>query len=301
MNQKRNIFLSHSHKDKLFVRQLAENLERAGLSCWVDEAELDIGDSIIDRIGQGIYESDLVAAVISTNSVSSAWVQKELQLAMTREISGKRIRVLPIILNSCTELIPYYLRDKLYADFRDAERFQNNLDLLIRAVQRRLELPKDEGALVGSIDVGAVVHDQGDGFFGFRVLRIMGRSAVIHSSAGLLLILLAMFLQRSGWVHTSKGIGVAGGAVMMSGLITWASSYFFQVAFDRDRRLLYDWERIGDTGFCFTRKWRERYRVGASVTAHRTGMALQAFAMLLMTSGLVLFLFVWIVEIVRGK
>ena len=267
----------------------------------LDEAELDIGDSIIDRISQGIYESDLVAAVISKKSVSSAWVQKELQLAMTREISGSKIRVLPIIIDSCTELIPYYLRDKLYADFRDTERFQDNLDLLIRSVQRRLEIPKDEGVIVGGIDVGTVVHDQGEGFHGFREIRTMAQTAIFSACAGVAILIMAGFIQRFGWVFTSKGLGVAGGAIMLSGMLKLVSSYFFQVAFDRDRRLLYDWERLGDTGFDFSKKWWERYRVGASVSAHRTAMAIQGFATLLLIGGMALLLVVFIFEIISDK
>ena len=300
MNQKRNIFLSHNHKDKPFVRQLVKNFEKAGLSCWVDEAELDIGDSIIDRIGQGIYESDMVAAIISTNSVGSAWVQKELQLAMTREISGRKIRVLPVVIDSCTEQIPYYLRDKLYADFRDSRRFQENLFMLIRAVQRRLELPKTGKTLAPIFDVGdvgAVVHDQGEGFYGFRKIRIMTQSAIFYTSIGLLLILMAVLMQRSHWVHTAKILAVAGGAIMMSGMLIRTSSHYFQVAFNRDRRLLYGWEKIGDTGFFFTRKWRERYRIGASVVTHSIGMVLDAFANFLLISGIVLLLVVLLFDV----
>ena len=88
---------------------------------------------------------------------------------------------------------------------------------------------------------------------------------------------------------------------MLSGLLQLVSSYLFQVAFDRDRRLLYDWERLGDTGFSFSRKWRERYRVGASVPVHRAGMALQGFATLLMIGGMALLPVVFILEIISGK
>lgn len=286
--------------DKDFVRQLVEYLEKADLSCWVDEAELDIGDSIIDRIGQGIYESDLIAAVISTNSVSSVWVQKELQLAMTREISGQKIRVLPIIIDSCTELIPYYLRDKLYADFRDIDKFQNNIDLLVHSVRRRMELPTSGGTKVGSIDVGKVIHDRGNDFHGFREVRTMAQTAIFNSCAGLAVLIMAGFIQRFGWVFTSKGLGIAGGIIMLSGLIKLVSSYYFQAAFDRDRRLLYEWERLGDTGFDLSKKWRERYRVGASVAEHRTGMALQGIATLLLVGGMSLLMFVFIFEITNG-
>ncbi len=300
MSQKRNIFLSHSHKDKHFVRQLAVYLEKADLSCWVDEAELDFGDSIIDRIGQGIYESDLIAAVISKNSVRSAWVQKELQLAMTREISGQKIRVLPIIIDSCTELIPYYLRDKLYADFRDIDKFENNIDLLVHSVQKRLELPISGGTKVGSIDIGKVIHDRGDDFHGFREVRTMAKTAIFNSCAGLAVFIMAMLIQRSGWVFTSKGLGIAGGIIMLSGLIKLVSSYYLQVSFDRDRRLLYEWEKFGDTGFDFSKKWQKRYRAGASVPEHRTGMALQGIATLLLVAGMSLLMFVFIFEIING-
>ena len=39
-----SIFLSHNSKDKPFVRKLAERLKRHGVSVWLDEAELNIGD-----------------------------------------------------------------------------------------------------------------------------------------------------------------------------------------------------------------------------------------------------------------
>ena len=96
-----SVFLSHSSKDKFFARKLAEGLTNRGVTVWIDEAELRIGDSLIDKISGAIQESDYVAAVLSHNSVSSNWVQKELQLAMTKEIGGKQVVVLPIMIDRC--------------------------------------------------------------------------------------------------------------------------------------------------------------------------------------------------------
>ncbi len=106
-----SIFLSHNSSDKPFVRQLAERLTAAGAVVWLDEAELQIGDSLIERISDAVETIDFVAAILSPRSVTSRWVKKELSLAMNKEISGRRVTVLPILIEPCD--LPDSLRDKL--------------------------------------------------------------------------------------------------------------------------------------------------------------------------------------------
>jgi TIR domain len=53
--------------------------------------------------------------VLSQASVSSRWVEQELNAALTNQISGKGV-VLPLLLEDCE--LPMLLRDRLYADFR---------------------------------------------------------------------------------------------------------------------------------------------------------------------------------------
>ena len=45
-----NVFLSHSHSDKQFVRGLAEELRINDIKVWIDEMELHFGDSLIERL-----------------------------------------------------------------------------------------------------------------------------------------------------------------------------------------------------------------------------------------------------------
>ncbi|MGA7563784.1 MAG: toll/interleukin-1 receptor domain-containing protein [Desulfobaccales bacterium] len=78
----KSIFLSHSSKDKFFVRTLADHLRKYGIKVWIDEAEINIGDSMTDKIGQAIETTDYVGVVLSHNSINSEWVQKELQIAL---------------------------------------------------------------------------------------------------------------------------------------------------------------------------------------------------------------------------
>ena len=123
------IFSSHNHRDKEFVRELAGYLRQYGIEAWVDEAEIKIGDSLIEKVGEAIKENAFVGVVISKNSTNSVWVQKELQIALQREITENRKVVLPILLDQ-TEL-PIFLTDKLYADFSSPEKYHAQLGGLL--------------------------------------------------------------------------------------------------------------------------------------------------------------------------
>ncbi len=127
-----SVFLSHNSKDKPWVKKLAERLTSDGVVVWLDEAELNIGDSLIEKISDGIQEMEYVAAVISKNSVESTWVQKEISLAMSKEISGRTVTVLPLLIEKCRR--PAALTDKFYADFTNPENFETEYLKLLRAL-----------------------------------------------------------------------------------------------------------------------------------------------------------------------
>lgn len=133
------VFLSHSSKDKAFTRKLASRLGEYDIKFWLNEAEINIGDSLMLRISSAIEETDYIAVILSHESVNSRWVQVELQMAMNRELSDNQIRVLPILIEKCE--IPMFLRDKLYADFTDSQSFNAPFTQILRAlgVEKSLE------------------------------------------------------------------------------------------------------------------------------------------------------------------
>lgn len=112
---KRVVFLSHSSKDKPIIRQLATDLTAAGVSVWLDEQNIRVGDSIPDSIAQGLAESDYFLIALSDASVNSEWVKRELNSALVGELSRRNIRVLPVLLSPTA--VPSLLQDKKYADF----------------------------------------------------------------------------------------------------------------------------------------------------------------------------------------
>lgn len=126
------IFLSHNSKDKPFVRKLASDLMSYGHTVWIDEAEINIGDSLIGKVREGLDSVDFVAVVLSKASIDSTWVQKEIEIASNREIDEKRVVVLPLIIEDVE--LPGFLKGKFYGDFSNEEEYDKKLNLLLRSL-----------------------------------------------------------------------------------------------------------------------------------------------------------------------
>jgi hypothetical protein len=138
MEKKARVFVSHSSKDKPFVRKLVEALKEHDLNVWFDEAEIKVGDSIVTRISEGLDSAYLIV-VLSKASVESPWVREEMNAALMDEISGKGGVVLPVLMEPCE--IPPLLRSRLYADFTGD--FDLGLKKLLAVFEQENEPPAD--------------------------------------------------------------------------------------------------------------------------------------------------------------
>jgi len=126
-------FLSHSSNDKGFVRKLAADLVANGVKVWIDEQRILVGDSVPEKIAQGLAESDFFLIVVSRSSVESPWVKKELNSALVHEIERRKVAVLPIKLDDVK--MPDSINDKLYADFRGS--YEEGLKKLLHSIKAR--------------------------------------------------------------------------------------------------------------------------------------------------------------------
>jgi TIR domain len=111
------VFISYSHSDKDFVDELAARIVANRGSVWLDRWELNVGDSLIERVQDAIATSSALLVVLSKASVESEWCRKELSAGLVRELGEKRVVVLPVLKEDCA--VPLFLQDKLYADFRE--------------------------------------------------------------------------------------------------------------------------------------------------------------------------------------
>ena len=111
-----DLFLSHSSRDKAFVRQLSENLTFCEVDVWLDEWELQVGGSLHDLIGNALERSRFIGVILGDNFSDSQWARDELKQALAKERRVGRASVLPLICGNCQ--IPSFLEDRIYVDFR---------------------------------------------------------------------------------------------------------------------------------------------------------------------------------------
>jgi TIR domain len=120
-----SIFLSHAHEDKPFVRYLARQLTSHGVRVWIDEAEMGVGDSLLEKITASIAEMDYLGVVISQHSGQSDWVTREVEIAMRESTAGEQVKVLPLLLRGGT--LPPNLAGTIHADFTSETMYEDSL------------------------------------------------------------------------------------------------------------------------------------------------------------------------------
>ena len=91
-----DVFISHASEDKnSLVRPLAEKLTELGFDVWYDESSLKVGDSLRQKIDQGLASSRYGIVVLSESFFAKNWPQYELNGLVAREMYGGKV-ILPI-------------------------------------------------------------------------------------------------------------------------------------------------------------------------------------------------------------
>lgn len=128
----KKIFVSYSTKDRVIVSLLCKEIERCGVSVWLDERELGIGDPLVSRIFAALQTVDYVLTVISGNSLRSDWCKREFEAAAAAEIEQGRELIMPVLVEGSD--LPDYLRGRKYCNFSDSKIFETELAKLVESL-----------------------------------------------------------------------------------------------------------------------------------------------------------------------
>jgi CheY-like chemotaxis protein len=94
--QRKTCFVSYSHADERFARQLYGDLEREGVTCWFAPDDLTIGAKTRKAIHEAIGVHQKLLLILSINSLESDWVGDEVEAALALEASEKREVLFPV-------------------------------------------------------------------------------------------------------------------------------------------------------------------------------------------------------------
>jgi hypothetical protein len=89
-------FISYSSHDGALAQRLHADLQDKGVRCWFAPEDLKIGDEFRSRIDESIQVYDRLLLILSEYSVTSRWVQKEVETAFEKERKEDRVVLFPI-------------------------------------------------------------------------------------------------------------------------------------------------------------------------------------------------------------
>jgi hypothetical protein len=133
-------FISYSSKDGEFLKRLYADLQNAEVRSWYAAEDLKIGDKFRDRIDESIRLHDKLLLVLSENSVSSHWVEKEVETALEKEREQGKIVLFPVKLDdSVLEIKTGWAADVRrtrhigdFADWKNHDSYKKAFDRLMR-------------------------------------------------------------------------------------------------------------------------------------------------------------------------
>lgn len=116
-----SVFLVHSSKDKPVVDKVFNELQTQELRVWYDRYEIQPGDSISDKINDGLEKSDMGVLFLSKNLLESVWGRNEVNYFFQKRMNTDSKTFVPLNLDLESDEKPPLLQDYNHINITDPE------------------------------------------------------------------------------------------------------------------------------------------------------------------------------------
>jgi hypothetical protein len=126
------VFLSHSSKNKNTIEHVFNGLQKAEISCWFDKYEISAGDSITDKINEGLENSNLGLLFLSKDFIysESGWTMNEANYFFQRKMRNKDKKFIVINIDLNHDELPPMMQDYKYIDYKQNDSIQEIIHLI---------------------------------------------------------------------------------------------------------------------------------------------------------------------------
>src|SRR5579871_3668893 len=128
VDQPYRVFLSHSSRDKVFVRELYRRISRDGVRCFFDIESIGWGENWVRALERALDECEFVVFVLSPDFCNSEWGEVERTSNIADDPGALKRKVRPLMLLPCRHLstFPRFLRQVQALDVSSNTAFETN-------------------------------------------------------------------------------------------------------------------------------------------------------------------------------
>ncbi|MDR0854600.1 MAG: toll/interleukin-1 receptor domain-containing protein [Clostridiales Family XIII bacterium] len=119
-----SVFISHNNSDKPIAREIALFLVAEGINVWFDEWAVEQGDSITEKVSEGLKNCTHLLLLWSENAKESNWVKRELNASIPRIVEDQNIKLIPVLLDEME--LPSLLADIRYIRYSEGTEQDRN-------------------------------------------------------------------------------------------------------------------------------------------------------------------------------
>jgi hypothetical protein len=129
-------FLSYGWEDRELAKGIAEALQANGIETWWAEWEIRPGDSLRQKIDEGLRSCTVFLALLTPKSVTKPWVNQEMDAGLVRKIE-EQARFIPVRKNLPLSALPPLIRGMLSPELQEFDKDIQQLIADIHGVSRK--------------------------------------------------------------------------------------------------------------------------------------------------------------------
>ena len=197
------VFISHSHADLDIAMVLDQVLREHKIETFVNRDCIEAGETLPDRLTEGITWCNRFLLLWSINAARSTWVSEQWDQAY-----GLRKKILPYLLDSCP--LPDVLDGQIYIDAKDQR--QGHGKLLAAVFGERIDsTQRFEGTWCATLSIDGLseaAHDlelRANGqILGKGLVSPSGKLAHLMRRMGMAHLLNLQFPLRGEWTYRDR-------------------------------------------------------------------------------------------------
>jgi hypothetical protein len=109
------VIISYADEDRATMEKIRNSLRRESITVWTNTTDIQTGEAFEEAIQRGIEQADNIVYLLSPDSVTSDFCQRELDLAVSLHK-----RIIPVLVRPTDSMqVPSVLRELQYIDLTD--------------------------------------------------------------------------------------------------------------------------------------------------------------------------------------